>query len=637
MKRLIVMITLSLFVLVGMAQADIIHQARRASVQPVLYMPVIMVYFTDPIEVTKPLEQANIEKIIHERIEMAIEAEREYQAKPRHSKHLTAIDKYIKPTSKTFIPLAQLCPEGVKFPERILVVYKTKKDEITAWDEKHEKDVLNISEIAGVSISQAQSILSRLRGDGYTISKETIDETTEIKIMWYDDGWNDTYPIPLAWSVSIEGYKENLITGYDSRGIILLTNPIPEDKRVRVQAGYLDLLPEFKPKSNEVLILEGKIETTEKELDKVKEQLKEATEKEPEKRDISNATIYDVAQGTVTLKRFWVKSAASGVFLGNMRVLKEMQGYSWRTMQHVEGQEKGVILTNAHVVSGMLSFTIYVSKDKERMWILYPATPFVRYTSDTKGLGSPANLLFLDSYPVYSFGVDAALLVTTTMPGYNKYKALLGDSSRINEGDPVAMVGNPASFQKFSTKGIIANTNYDLFNTSIGDRILDEGISRAQYEWIRSSSLWFDCPIGTGGTSGSGVWALSGSQKGKVIALHNMGLAIPTSMTGDKSNEVDVDLIPSLYGKIKVALRDQKEALFADLPIGKARFSSGADSFLKDYPEFLEAFNKHGGYVDVSGMNAGIPINKIKAYLQERGLNPANFGWEGLTGKYWVK
>ena len=32
-----------------------------------------------------------------------------------------------------------------------------------------------------------------------------------------------------------------------------------------------------------------------------------------------------------------------------------------------------------------------------------------------------------------------------------------------------------------------------------------------------------------------------------------------------------------------------------------------------------------------------IPINKVKAYLQERGMDPEHFGWEGLQDEYWEK
>jgi len=57
---------------------------------------------------------------------------------------------------------------------------------------------------------------------------------------------------------------------------------------------------------------------------------------------------------------------------------------------------------------------------------------------------------------------------------------------------------------------------------------------------------------------------------------------------------------------------------------------------LKEYPSFNEVIEKRG-YTDIAGMSAGIPINLVKTYLQERGLVPSNFDWTALPKGYWSK
>ena len=59
---------------------------------------------------------------------------------------------------------------------------------------------------------------------------------------------------------------------------------------------------------------------------------------------------------------------------------------------------------------------------------------------------------------------------------------------------------------------------------------------------------------------------------------------------------------------------------------------------MKEHPDFQEAYEKQcGGKVDMAGMNGCIPINYVKRFLQERGLDPAHFQWEGLKANYWEK
>jgi len=39
----------------------------------------------------------------------------------------------------------------------------------------------------------------------------------------------------------------------------------------------------------------------------------------------------------------------------------------------------------------------------------------------------------------------------------------------------------------------------------------------------------------------------------------------------------------------------------------------------------------------MGGMSAGIPINDVKTYLQERGIDPTVFEFSGVANDYWVK
>ena len=41
--------------------------------------------------------------------------------------------------------------------------------------------------------------------------------------------------------------------------------------------------------------------------------------------------------------------------------------------------------------------------------------------------------------------------------------------------------------------------------------------------------------------------------------------------------------------------------------------------------------------IKVAGLNGAVPINGIKRYMQERGLDPMHFGFEGVKPKYWQR
>lgn len=680
--------------------------ARRASVQPLFYIPVLKVSFTTPLAVDekianrediekllktlgitkkdfeqlledKNLTQEDLDKLIKEKIEKAFEDEKAEgeRNKDKYESSLTDVERcpFTSP-SQTDVPLGAISPAWAKFPERVLVVYKVERKEISAWEKEYEKDVLSIAETANVSPSRAKTIITTLRGQGYTISKEEVDEQSGVKLLWFN-GWNDKYPMILDWEVRVEGTEVNLIIGYDPRGI-LKVKPIPDDKQICVKAGYFDLKDEFKPKPRDVKILEGTIKSLEKDLkdkDQRLEEEKKASEKKLEgkdeelkelqeklkkeegtsKRDITKATWIHVKYGYVKLERLWMISGGTGTFLGNMEVRKEFSGYQdWGGQTHfVAGEKKAVILTNAHVAEAAVKSDIHVSKDKEVMWIIYPGFPQIRYTQDSDMFGTPAQLLCYDDKPILSNDYDTAILVSTEVPGFESNKALLGDSDNVEQGDGVVLVGNPVLLQKFTTEGIISNLNYSLLKYAVPYMVK---LPKVILNKLMNCTLWYDAPATTGGTSGSGVWALTGSEAGKVIALHAMGLRQPLSIAraSAEDKEFDVRILgfdvddneailadPNKIGnvQIKTNVKDFFKLLFKDYPYRDAKFQFTAEQIAEETESFKSAMQESGKWIDVSGMTVGVPINKVKAYLQERGLDPEHFGWEGPDKGYWEK
>jgi len=613
------------------------EMARQASVQPIFDIPVMKASFVKPLEKETSLSREEINEMLQEKIKEAIEVERELQKIDKYNTYLTTFTTYgFKSPSTTDVPIGAMTPRWAKFPENVLVVYKVEKKSITAWEKEFEQDILTISETANVSPSQAKNIISKLKQDGYSLYKETIDQSSDVELLWFQNGW-DLHPTRLNWKVYIEGTERNIITGYNSIGILKVQS-IPTDVRVNITAGYFDLKDEFKPKSSQVESLEKEIERLEENLKKLEKELLDEQKKKEEKRDITTATRFDVLLGKVKLEVFYMKSAASGIFLGNMKVAKDFQGYhsSWGMESHdLYSEFKGVILTNAHVATAAQDYYMMVSKDKEVMYFIFPANSYIRYTQDSDIKGTPAQLLFYDGSPVLSWDYDCAIMVTTAIPQYEKHKAVLGNSDKIQEGDPVIMVGNPIFMQKFLTSGVVSNTSYNLMKSGYGDEILKKGLSQKQYNWLVNSNFWFDTPIGIGGTSGSGVWAVGGSEKGKVIALHNMGMAQKTSVMGDTYtfSKVDIEMFLNIVtddGRLQDILKKYSKFLFNRDKV------NDIDEIVQEDKIFTELLQKHS-HIDIAGMNAGIPINRVKQYLQERGLNPSNFGWEGLDQKYWVR
>jgi len=622
--------------------------ARRASVQVQMFSPAIKISFMHPLEKDKEFNKevlndalAAAEEKLKEYVEGKIKEEIEKGEKPRYESSLTTIEDYVyEPKSKTNIPIGALngVPNWAKFPERVLIAYKTEKKDISPYSESAEKDVLAISETTGVSISKAKEMLTRIQAEGYTVSREEVSESSEVVLLWFSSAWSDKYPSTLPWEVKVEGTDANIISGY-SNGV-LFTKPIPDGKRVCVKAGYFDLKSEFKQKSSEVEGLEEDVEKLKKDKKDLEEKLEKANKKEekPYKRDIRAATYQDLMSGNIKLEIFWWMSKASGVFLGNADVRKEMDSWGYRGLANIDYKKGGFILTNAHVASAGLTQEVWISDDNEVMYIVGPGSPSIRYTQHSDSLGSPAHLLAVDRSIVYSDDYDCAVYLTTAIPGHEKNRALLGDSDKVKDGTRIVMVGNPSGFQKFSTEGIVSNADYPTGNAG---------------EWFKKNirafkpTMWIDAPIGAGGTSGSGVWALEGSQAGKVISLHSSGIHTGIMMSEVKeesfvfgrSEGISLE-VEDNSGLIMNISQEKKDRLFKKYPYRDARFDKKYNDIQRKNPEdsFVKMMeDKYYAFVRMDGMSAGIPINGVKIYLQERGIDPGIFGFEGVGQNYWVK
>jgi len=660
-KRILLLAVLALFFIAlgcEVSEAGVVYgggdgietAARRSSVQTVFHITVMRISYAKELEEEEGLTRDGVEEMLAEqkaqlekKVEELIESSQKEMAKDRHVSYLTKLEKWgYKPPAKTLIPLGALIPKGAKLPKNILVTCKIEQDkeEIAAWEKEYERDVLTISETLETSPSKAKTLLDALTSKGYTVSKERIETSDTVELLYFEE-WDTSYPKTLDWSVKIEGTDTNIITGYLADLGVLEVRPVPDDKTVHVTAGYHELKSEFKEKDPEVARLEKELEESKKALEEAHEALEEEIERhreKPEKRDISKVTWLDVKYGTVKLEYFRYVTAASGVFLGNMRVREEMDCWGgsryWGVYTHdLDREEVGVVLTNAHVASLAMDFQVHVSEDKEVMWILMPGSPFIRYTKDSDFLGSPASVLSIDQVPVVGYGVDAAVMVTSVVSDYEQYKARLGNSDNVREGDPIIMVGNPAMMQKYTTRGIISNTDYNLLDG------LDSGVwlkylNKPMYDWIRHSCQWIDAPIGIGGTSGAGITALEGPEAGKIIGLHNMGMrAYDIAIGALEPCEFDLPEGNSLISDTD----GLKDLLRRDRGFERNIYNIRYEEFLKDYPDFADALDQHGHWSRVSGMSGGIPINRVKAFLQERGLDPDHFGWRGLDGKHFEK
>jgi hypothetical protein len=607
------------------------------------------VTYTTPYKEPKP-EEGITEKDISEMIEKALKTEREEQVKEQYEAILTAIDEWgVKPPAPTFIPLGALAPEWAKFPERVLVVAKIteEEEEVTGWQDRYTDDVVTISETANVSPPIAKNIISRLKAKGYKIlKKDTIEKTDEVKLLWFDDGWDDTLPKELNWCVEVVGQPEiDIIKGY-SHGVIEIS-PVADDERLYVKAGYIDLKDEFKPKSEEVIALETEKEGWEKEktrLEKrivdLKEEINKDKEKPFHKRDISKATRRDLIFGTVKLEEFLFVSSSSGVFLGNYPVDNELwsQRSRWDSTLEMQLPKQGLILTNAHVAdNGLGDMVIMISADREVMWVVFPGKPYIRYTQDSDFQGTPAHVLSIDGQHVISRDYDAAILTTTSVYGMDRNAAKLGNSNNVSDGDPVITVGNPIGLQKFLSLGVISNKDYDSYKAvTLGDRERDR---KALH-----STMWYECTIGIGGTSGSGLWALAGSEAGKVVALHNIGLysgmAVVSTSTGLTGVEIDPDdpRVKSLYMDtvLKEFLERVKDDFF-QVDINSGLLNVNVKGLLRENKDLDVYFEGLYAMSRVDGMNAAVPINGIKIFLQERGIDPTHFGWDPIDPNYWTK
>ena len=630
----------------GMSRSDIKIAARQSSVQPSFFIPVIKVYFAKPVEKKKEPSIENLKaemaELMEKKIKEAIEKATEEANEPRHLTTLTDIEQYgVQGKSRQEIALGTIAPDWAKFPDKVLVVKKIKKANVTAWEKEYEKDVLAISETTGVSPSKAKAMLEKLVSEGYQVTRDTEEPDAEVVLLHYN-GWDDNYPATLEWEVRVNG-GPNLIRGYDPRGI-LIVQTIPEDtdgeiQRVYVKAGYFDLKEQFKPQTPEEIRLKNQTEALEKKIKDLEKEIADAVEKETsKKRSITDATMYDVMYGNVILETFFVRSAASGVYLGNMKVSKEMTGYAFNNYHVLSNEKKGVVLTNSHVASMMYGVEIYVSEDKEKMWIVLPAYGFIRYTQDSDSYGSPAAILVIDGILVDSYDNDCAILVTSAIPGFEKYAAKLGDSDKVEEGLEVVAVGSPMMIQKQLTEGIISNTNYSLLSSPLADEWLAHGISRRAYEWVQASSFWVDTTQGAGGSSGSPVVALEGSQAGKVVALRNMGVVSRHAIA--KPLSMQKPCPDYLYEKIgngplRIVLAKNKDIVFTGFDYKTAIYNVKEKDFSDE--ETVSTIMQTGSKQDIAGLNGAVPINEIKNFLAERGFDLEKLGAQRPSGKYWQK
>jgi S1-C subfamily serine protease len=641
----LVVIGILFIMFMGRDRAGPIKQAaRQASVQPIFIHPMLLVSFTDPIKTPEPkiekrITKSDIEALIKEAL-----AERDVE---KYSTYAKEVEIYgHKPYSNTFIILNSLLPDFSKLPERIVVVYKTEKKDVNAYDKKYADDVKTFSELADVSIPTAQKIIGSLSQKGYSISKEEVMEDSKVELLWFDDGWDDKYPQTLNWEVRLEGTKNNRIQGY-ANGMLMI-QPIPEDARVYVKFSVQKMLPAHIPDSDEAKQLKGDKERLNeriKELQEALEKEKAKGEIKPPKRDIRNATRMDVLFGVVKLEKIWAQTGASGIFLGNMRVREGFHGrasHAWNE-QAISPKEKAVVLTNAHVANSALSGGLYVSDDLEAMLIVLPGYPFIRFTSQSDTYGSKAHILSVDGKIVMSSDFDCAIMVTTAIPHMEPYRAILGNSDKVREGLSVVSVGNPIGLQKFTSEGVVSRTDYNILQSDIGNYLLPHINNTSRLNGLLNANFWIDTPVGAGGISGSGIWALEGSEAGRVIAINSFGMVSATANRYTFSTGKMVDpkefyvsgVDPKAYGFIKDTAKDLVDILFKKEGYRDADFAVPMAVFEKDHPGLVKQL--HGGMATVPGVHGGIPINKIKLFLQESGLDPNHFEWDGAKGRYWEK
>jgi len=648
MLALIILVSWILIPLALANETEIMDAARRASVQTVFKTKILKISFTTPLKEQERFDRKKVDelldnqqKLFERKVEEAIDKARDEWSEDKYEESLTTLEKWnYKSKSKTFIPLGALAPKNVKFPERVIVATKIEKTDLTQsyWEKEYEKDVLAIAETLETSPTKARALLGNLKAQGYSVNKEEIKKSEDIELLYFAT-WDTSYPTVLDWKVYAMGEENNLIIGYHSAIGVLETRPIPEDKSVYVKASYYDLKDKFKEKPAEVKKLEEEKKSLETQVENLREAVDKALKKDQEeiekefKRDIRKASIRDIFFGIVKIEPFEMVSEASGIFLGNMQIREEMGGFSYslRGYANMEPKTAGVILTNAHCVDSMMMGKQVVSDDNEIMWIFNPSTAAIRYTIDSDRDGSPAMILEIHDQPIVSNDVDAAILVTSAIPGYEKNKAILGNSDNVREGDPVVTVGNPIGAQKMTSKGVVASTDWSFLDQLDIDYVFKHLNSRL-FRNIESATFWLDTPIGYSGCSGSGVWALNGSEVGKVIAIRNKGygVQIQHAFLGSIANADEFIIPPSWDGFIINSV----EKLISLLPNSKVSYDMSVNDFIEQNPTFSQT---NTIFLNVTNMNGAVPINKMKAFLQERGLDPEHFGWQGVSESYWRK
>ena len=611
-----------------LTQPTIRERARASSVHVVFHHPVFHAYYAKPPpkEVTVDLEflEDRLDskfKAVKLEIKKALEKAEDERDAERHETWLTTIEKTVEVKAQGYIPLGVMAPEYAKFPEKVLAVWEAKPEEVDVYLDKYKKDVQTISEVTGVSLSKAKDILLKIKGEGYTIYKPDEKQKDKMKLIWFT-GWADNYPTVLKWAVTIEGEPDiNIITGYDPRGILEIKH-VPDDLKVLVKAGYHDLKETYKTKPKEETVLSAEVEELKRKLKEIEEKNAE----KPKKRDIRNATWSDVRSGLVKLELLWMMGHGTGIYLGNMgfRFEDKAVGYGmWnRNFGHSRGFKgdrqsgaRGVILTNAHVAVNALNSMPYLSKDLEHYWYVYAGKPFVRYTVASDHFGSPATVLTIDAEPVVSWDFDTGIMITSPVQNMEPMAATFGNSDNVKTGTEILMVGNPSLLQKYSTQGIISQRHHSFTDSIYAAQWFKYITNKPIFNWLKNTSMWFES-TGYGGTSGSGVWALNGPEAGKLIALHNAGLAAKVAFTGNMSESKTI-LAKEGEGKILKSTKFFLDVFEKEFPVTSAKYTVSKHEFDKTNPKFPV---DEAAHIKLSGLNAAIPINLVVQYLRERGL-----------------
>ena len=229
--------------------------------------------------------------------------------------------------------------------------------------------------------------------------------------------------------------------------------------------------------------------------------------------------------------------------------------------------------------------------------------------------------------------------MTSVIPGFEKYAAQLGNSANVEEGLEVVAVGSPSLMMKQLTEGIVSNTHYSILQSPLADGWLANGMSRREFEWMQASSFWVDTTQGCGGSSGSPVFALEGSEVGKVIALRNMGMVSRQAFakpTATQSTPIAYFADKLGTGPLRILIPKYKDLIFKDFDYKTAVYTDNSE-MLTGPETSIGTIMNCGCTMDIAGLNGAVPIDEIKEFLAERGIDLRKLGAKRLSSKYWTK